>query len=188
MIETPSGIGQANRFLTISNILSLSRAILAIPFAVVMLSDSPDSTLWGILILALAALTDKLDGVLARRLNQVTEWGKILDPISDKIGIAAVAIVLVALDLIPAWFVILIVLRDMLILIGGIYIKRRRTLVLESNVLGKWTIGVLALTMFSAMLRWDQLTEFILWTSVGMLIASLFLYARRFLAILKFDS
>ncbi len=174
-----------NRFFTISNLLSVSRAFLAIPFAVVMLSDSPNATWWGIFILALAALTDKFDGVLARKFNQVTEWGRILDPVADKIGIAIVAIVLVRLGLIPLWFVLGLLVRDLLILAGGIYIKRSRGLVLQSNQLGKWTIGALALTMFAAMMRWSTVTDFFLWLSVAMLAGSLVLYGRRFIEVMN---
>lgn len=150
-----------------------------------MLSDSPNATWWGIFILALAGVTDKLDGVFARKYNQVTEWGKILDPIADKIGMGIVAIVLVRLGLIPLWFVIGLVGRDLLILAGGIYIKRSRGVVLQSNLLGKWTIGALALTMFAAMLRWTTVTDIFLWLCVAMLAGSLVLYARRFIEVMK---
>ncbi|MEO8168902.1 MAG: CDP-alcohol phosphatidyltransferase family protein, partial [bacterium] len=125
--DAPASARQSqNPFFTISNLLSISRAVLAIPFAVVMLSDSPNATLWGIAILAVAALTDKLDGMFARKYNQVTDWGKILDPLADKIGMGIVAIVLVKLGLIPFWFVALLVGRDLLILAGGMYVKRSR--------------------------------------------------------------
>ena len=175
----------ANRFFTVSNLLSISRAFLAIPFAIVMLSDSPNATWWGISILALAALTDKLDGVFARKYHEVTVWGKILDPIADKIGMAIVAIVLVKLGLIPFWFVAGLILRDLLILAGGIYVKRSRGVVLQSNVLGKWTIGALALTMFAAMLRWTTVTDIFLWLSVTMLAGSLVLYGQRFIEVMS---
>jgi CDP-diacylglycerol--glycerol-3-phosphate 3-phosphatidyltransferase len=175
----------SNPFFTISNLLSISRAVLAIPFAIVMLSDSPHARWWGIFILALATLTDKLDGVVARKYNQVTEWGKILDPLADKIGMAIVAMVLVKRALIPLWFVLGLVGRDLLILAGGIYIKRSRGLVLQSNQLGKWTIGALALTMFTAMLRWTTATDIFLWLCVAMLAGSLVLYARRFVEVMK---
>lgn len=159
------------------------RVVLAIPFALVMLSDSADATLWGIVILAAASLTDKFDGVLARKLNEVTEWGKILDPVADKIGMGVVAVVLVKLGLIPLWFVVGLLGRDLLILAGGIYIKRTRSVVLQSNQLGKWTIGALALTMFAAMLRWTLVTDIFLWLSAAMLAGSLVFYARRFIVL-----
>lgn len=146
-----------------------------------MLSDSPNATLWGIVILALAALTDKFDGVLARKLNEVTEWGKILDPIADKIGIGVVAMVLVKLNLIPLWFVVGMIARDGLILAGGMYLKKSKGVVQQSNQLGKWTIGVIALTMFCAMFRWSVATEVCILLSVAMLAGSLILYIQRFI-------
>jgi CDP-diacylglycerol--glycerol-3-phosphate 3-phosphatidyltransferase len=170
-----------NRFFTISNLLSISRAVLAIPFALVMLSDSPNATQWGIAILAIAALTDKFDGVLARKYDEVTEWGKILDPVADKIGIAVVALVLVQLHLLPLWFVVAMVARDVLILAGGLYVKKKKGVVLQSNQLGKWTIGLLALTMFFAMVRWSVAAETFLWGSAAMLAISLALYLQRFI-------
>lgn len=172
-----------SRFWTISNLLSIARALLAVPFALVMLSGSPNATWWGIVVLAVAALTDKLDGVLARKFNEITEWGKILDPIADKIGIGVVALVLVRLELIPLWFVAAMIGRDLLILAGGTYLKQSKGIVLQSNQLGKWTIGVLALTMFFAMLRWTDATELFLWVSVAMLAGSLALYTTRFIAV-----
>ncbi len=170
------------KFFTVSNALSLSRIVLAIPFALVMLSDSPNASIWGIVILAVAALTDKFDGVLARKYHQVTEWGKILDPVADKIGMGIVALVLVRVELIPLWFVLLLIGRDLLILAGGVHVKRTKGTVLQSNQLGKWTIGVLAITMFCAMLRQTLAADIFLWLSVAMLCGSLALYVKRFAA------
>lgn len=186
-MRQPAAVPQEprHRFWTISNLLSITRALLAVPFALVMLSGSPNATWWGIVVLAVAALTDKLDGVLARKFNEITEWGKVLDPIADKIGIGVAALVLVKLELIPLWFVVAMIARDLLILAGGMYLKRRKSIVLQSNQLGKWTIGVLALTMFFAMLRWMAATELFLWLSVAMLAGSFVLYTTRFIAVLN---
>lgn len=183
--DKASGASGLGRFFTISNLLSISRAVLAVPFAIVMLSDIPDKTLWGILILAVAALTDKLDGVLARKHNEITEWGKILDPLADKIGIGVVAVVLVMLGLVPLWFVLVLLGRDLLILAGGLYLKKHKSVVPQSNLLGKWTIGVLALMMGCAMLEWRIAAEIFLWMSVAMLVASLGMYGLRFVEIVK---
>lgn len=150
-----------------------------------MLSGSPNATLWGIVILAVAALTDKLDGVFARRLNEVTEWGKILDPVADKIGMAIVAITLVVLNLVPFWFVAAMVARDLLILLGGMYIKKTKGVVLQSNQLGKWTIGVIALAMFFAMIDSNVAADIFLWVSVAMLAGSFVLYVIRFIKVMN---
>src|SRR5512140_1565013 len=69
----------SRKFLTVSNLLSITRAILAIPFVYFMLSDAPASRVWAFVVFAVALLTDKLDGDFARWLHQETEWGKILD-------------------------------------------------------------------------------------------------------------
>lgn len=175
-----------DRFFTIANMLSIVRALLAIPFALVMLSGRPDATMWGIGILVLAVLTDKLDGVLARKYNDITEWGKILDPLADKIGISVVAIVLLILGKIPLWFLAVMILRDVLILLGGIYIKKTKGVVLQSNQVGKWTIGVLAAAMFLAMI--DMPAEVIsvaIIASVLMLAASFVMYLKRFIKELR---
>ncbi len=106
--ETPL----SSRFLTSSNLLSILRALLVIPFVAVMVSELPSARIWGCVIILLAALTDKLDGMLARRFNEITEWGKILDPLADKIGVAAVALVLLWLGEIPLWFLLVLIIRD----------------------------------------------------------------------------
>ena len=76
-------MNHSSRFLTVSNLLSISRAVLIIPFVAVILSAIPGSRLWACLIMVVAALTDKFDGVLARRLHEVTDWGKILQPFAS---------------------------------------------------------------------------------------------------------
>lgn len=171
---------------TIPNALSIVRALLTIPFVAVMLSDVPHARWWGVALLTVAALTDKLDGVLARRYHVVTEWGKILDPVADKIGMAVLAIVLVSLDMIPAWFLAAIIGRDVLILAGGLYVKRTRKIVVPSNVLGKWTVGVLAVAMGLALIGVTGRTlDIALAASVAMLVASLTSYTRTFVHLLK---
>lgn len=174
------------RLLTVSNLLSLIRALLTLPFTLVMLSDMPDARWWGIGLLALAALTDKLDGDIARKFGQVTEWGKILDPLADKIGMAVLALVLVHLGLIPLWLMAVVLARDLLILIGGLYLKARRGYVEPSNTLGKWTVGVLAVTMALALLEIKGIVlEIAIWLSVGMLVLSFGGYVQVFVRALK---
>lgn len=176
----------SQQFVTISNLLSILRALLTVPFALVMFSDAPDARLWGLALLGIAALTDKLDGDLARKFNQITEWGKILDPLADKVGMAVLTIVLVRLDLIPLWLFVAILARDLLILGGGLYLKARWGHVEPSNILGKWTVGVLAATMALALLSVGGLVmDFAIWLSVAMLVASFAAYVNVFVQVMK---
>jgi CDP-diacylglycerol--glycerol-3-phosphate 3-phosphatidyltransferase len=174
----------ASKFLTVSNLLSISRAILVVPFVLVMLAQAPWSRLWGIVIIAVAALTDNLDGRIARYLHQETEWGRILDPLADKLGTAAGALVFLSLGLLPVWFVASVLSRDLLIFIGGMYLKKRFHLVLPSNRVGKWAVGVLCVTLLLILFNVPALlATAAIWGSSAMLILSFALYIRRFIEV-----
>lgn len=192
LVQQPPGspdsiqVTPENRFFTVSNLLSISRGILSIPFAVVMLSQSPESRVWGGLLMLMAALTDKFDGVLARKYNQITEWGKILDPLADKIAVAVVAVVLLVLGNIPIWFVVALLLRDIVIFSGGMYVKSRKGILLQSNEAGKWTVGIVGLALFLMVLNAQSiLVDISIFASTILLAASFGLYVKRFLEVIK---
>ena len=91
----------SSRFFTLSNIISLLRLLLAIPVCIGILYDWSDSLL---LILALLAyISDILDGFLARMYNDISEWGKILDPLADKILVGSAAISLMIVGKLSIW-------------------------------------------------------------------------------------
>ena len=131
--------------------------------------------------MVVGALTDKYDGILARKYGQVTEWGKILDPVADKVAVAVVAIVLLVLGNIPVWFLVALLLRDVLIFFGGMYLKSRKGIVLQSNETGKWAVGIVSLTLFLMVLNAQSgLVDFFVWASVALLVLSFWMYVRRF--------
>lgn len=172
-------------FLTLPNVLSLSRALLTIPFAIVMLSSLPSARTWGALIIVVAALTDKLDGDIARIYKVESLWGRILDPLADKIGVIVVGVILLVLKEIPLWYVIALIGRDALILTGGLYLKTVRKTILPSNMTGKWAFGLIGLTLFLFVLGIHSVvTEVLLWCTVAMLLISFGLYVGRFLEVL----
>jgi CDP-diacylglycerol--glycerol-3-phosphate 3-phosphatidyltransferase len=173
-------------FFTPSNLLSIARALLAVPFAIIMLSPIPSARLWGAGIIAAGALTDNLDGRLARKYGYETEWGRILDPLADKIGVAVVALVLLKLGDIPLWFVVALIVRDILIFLGGLAVKAKRGLVLPSNLAGKWAIGIISLALFALVVDGQSPTATVLiWASTIMLALSFGLYVRRFVETMK---
>ncbi len=168
------------RFLTASNLVSGFRALLTIPFILVMLPQTSSSRFWGGLIMVLAAVTDKVDGMLARRLHQTSEWGKIFDPLADKIAMATGVIVLLILQAIPLWFVCAVLGRDALIFAGGIYVKTKYGIIMPSNLLGKCAAGAIALTMFGLVIGIPSaVTDALLFVSTVMLVASFALYVKR---------
>jgi CDP-diacylglycerol--glycerol-3-phosphate 3-phosphatidyltransferase len=95
--------------------ITISR-LLAVPFILYGLQQFSTGMRWWVLIVfLLAAGTDWLDGYLARRWNQVTELGKFLDPLVDKLLVLAPLLALVELQLVPAWGVFLILARELTI-------------------------------------------------------------------------
>jgi CDP-diacylglycerol--glycerol-3-phosphate 3-phosphatidyltransferase len=100
--------------LNVPNLLSICRILLVPPLVVVLLTKFPGKEFVGLGLFLLAALMDFLDGFLARRRNQVTRLGTLLDPAADKILISAAFISLVELDheLVPAWMVVVIIARE----------------------------------------------------------------------------
>lgn len=183
---TLAGSKEPDRFLTLPNLLSLLRILLVLPFVLAMTSGHPHARLWAAGIMVLAAATDKADGMVARSRGASTRWGHILDPLADKIAVGGVVLTLLALGLIPAWFVMLAVGRDLLILLTGIWLKARRGVLLPPNRTGKWAVGILALALGLLVLdAGEPFTGIALGASALLLVLSLALYAERFIRILR---
>ncbi|HUI09778.1 MAG TPA: CDP-alcohol phosphatidyltransferase family protein [Bacteroidota bacterium] len=173
-------------FLTLPNLLSIFRAFLAVPFTLVMLLPDEPLRLAAAGIVALGMVTDKLDGDIARARGQETEWGRILDPLADKICVAVMALVLMKLGDLPVGFVGALLGRDLLILAGGLYIKKRRGIVVPSNAAGKWTVTAIAVTMLVAILGvLASVRPWLIAVCVAGLAVSLVMYGARFIQILS---
>lgn len=126
---------QTDRMLTVPNLLSLVR-LLGVPlFIWLVLAVEADGL--AVLVLVLAGVTDYLDGKLARRWNQISRVGELLDPIADRLYILASVVALTLREIVPLWFAVLLVGRDVL-LAGLLPALRRRGLVaLPVHFLGK---------------------------------------------------
>jgi CDP-diacylglycerol--glycerol-3-phosphate 3-phosphatidyltransferase len=131
--------------MNVPNALTLLRIFFVPLLVAVLLGHSPNVVLWGVsvhfeewgvLILAAAAVTDWLDGMLARRRGEVTTLGILLDPIADKLLISAAFISLVDMGLVPAWMVVIIIGREFTVL-GLRNIASAEGLTIEASGLGK---------------------------------------------------
>lgn len=99
--------------LNIPNALTLLR-IVAVPVVVVaLLGEIPNGDLWAGIVFTIAALTDGLDGYIARRRGDVTTFGKLMDPLADKLLVVAALISLVSLDRLEAWIAMVIIAREL---------------------------------------------------------------------------
>jgi CDP-diacylglycerol---glycerol-3-phosphate 3-phosphatidyltransferase len=101
--------------LNVPNQLTLLRIILTPVFAWFLLSDNPIFRQISLGIFIVAALTDWYDGWIARRMGYISRWGKFLDPLADKILSSAALLAYVSLDLVAAWMVWIVIIRDFLI-------------------------------------------------------------------------
>lgn len=138
---------------TPSNLLSLFRLIMAVPLWYLFdYLGEPGMRLILFSVCIFAALTDILDGYLARKYNQVTEFGKIIDPLADKVAVAAIIIKLFLLGEIPPYYFIMIIARDILIFLGGMFVAQKIGKVLPSNVLGKITVITIGIVILLVVL------------------------------------
>lgn len=102
-------------FLTLPNLITLFRILLVPIIVVLLISPFKVSSLVTVIVFLVAAGSDWLDGRIARRYNQVSALGALLDPIADKLLIMAALISLVSLGRVPAWIVVSLVGRDLVV-------------------------------------------------------------------------
>jgi cardiolipin synthase len=132
---TPASPGNADRILTIPNVLSFLRiALIPVFFALIV---DEDTTFAGLILFGAVLATDWVDGAIARATGQVSELGKVLDPVSDRLAIAAGLIALVIRGAFPLWAALLILVRDVLMLVVGVALLWSRRVRIEVRYLGK---------------------------------------------------
>jgi CDP-diacylglycerol--glycerol-3-phosphate 3-phosphatidyltransferase len=143
------------------NSLSLVRIFL-VPVIVVLLIPSPHPyDLTAAAVFLAAVLTDWLDGRLARSTHQVTTLGKLLDPVADKILIAASLISLVQVDRVPAWMVALIVCRDLAVT-GLRGIAAAQNVIIQAADMGKATMATEVIAVSLLIINWAPI-----WVPLG---------------------
>jgi CDP-diacylglycerol--glycerol-3-phosphate 3-phosphatidyltransferase len=120
----------------VPNVLTLLR-ILAVPVLVVaLLDETPDGDVIAAAVFALAALTDGLDGYIARRRKEVTTFGKLMDPLADKLLVIAALISLVSLNRLDAWIAMVIIAREIAVT-GLRSLAAEQGVVIAASWLGK---------------------------------------------------
>lgn len=176
------------RIWTVSNGLSFLRVLLVAPIVMLLRSGRPEDRFLAALVIAAAVSTDFFDGLIARKMGQVSDLGKIIDPVADKIGIGAVAAVLALEGSVPVWFLSIVLVRDVAIFLGGLYVQRTRGVILQSTPVGKWAVTVLSLYILLTVLDMRELgtaTSVLFVASVALLAVSFGAYVRRFFAVMR---
>ena len=152
------------RVVNVPNALTVLRLAVVPVFAVLLLSDHGQSTAgryWATLVFALAIITDRYDGLIARRTGQVTEFGKLADPIADKALTGTALIGLSVLGLLPWWVTLVILVREVGVTLLRFWVIRHGVIAASrggkaKTVLQALAIGlyILPVTGFLASARW----------------------------------
>jgi len=183
-----------DRIMTLANAISISRIFLAIPLVLIFedIADGMTGKLWqAFALIIVIVLTDFLDGYVARKAEEITNFGKLIDPVADKVCMMVVLIYLIISYKLPfLLFFLILGIRDIFLIIIGVYLMFSQEEVFQSNKSGKWFIGISALMMVFFLLK-DPLNipNLILWPSY--LISTLlftfstFEYIRRYLRYFK---
>lgn len=162
-----------NNAVNVPNAVSVARLLLIPVFVWLVLVDQ---MAWAGALLAVIGATDWIDGYLARRLDQVTEVGKMLDPIADRLAVAVAVVLGLIVGVLPAWFGWAIIIREIVIGMGAAYGWSKGVRRLDVRWLGKTATFLLyfAVTWFYLAdgLAWDWLW----WASVAIGLPGVVLY------------
>ena len=177
--------------MNLPNKLTLLRVIM-IPFFVFFLLINPEITALRIiadLIFIAASLTDMADGKIARKYNLVTNFGKFMDPLADKLLVCSAMICLIQTKQLAAWYVIIIIAREFIIS-GFRLIAAENGLVIAANIFGKikTTTQMIMIVILVANLPFGWLTvlgEIFKWVALIMTILSLVIYIYQNIDVLK---
>ena len=175
--------------MNLPNKLTIFRIILIVPFVVLLLGKGSDwgwyNALFGgiweyvdyisLVIFIVASLTDLIDGKIARKYNLVTNFGKFMDPLADKLLVSAAMIALVELNRIPAWVVIIIISREFIIS-GFRLVASDNNVVIAAGYWGKFKTVfqmVMVCLMIADIPGLQVLTNVIMWIALALTIISM---------------
>lgn len=182
--EPKIGESSADRVATVPNLLSLLRVLLIPVFVALILNRGTEAA--GLILLVAVASTDWVDGYIARRTGQVSNVGKVLDPVADRLVIGAALVALVIRAAFPLWAALLVIVRDGLILLAGAVLLFAGKVRIEVRWIGKvatfglmcgipsvaWGNFGLFLEGFALVAGWT-----LFWMGIVLYYASAFLYA-----------
>jgi CDP-diacylglycerol--glycerol-3-phosphate 3-phosphatidyltransferase len=157
LVLVRSSVQESN--INLPNVLTVARILLIPVFVVLFVTPTPDRSLAAAAVFVIAALTDLLDGYLARRRGQVTKLGRLLDPIADKLLVLSALIVLVQVDRVSALVAILIIARE--VAVTGIRaIAAGEGIIISAEATGKYKMALQVIAIVLLILEGTVLSEY----------------------------
>lgn len=174
----------------IPNLLTFFRIALIPVLVLLLLSPSELLSILSVVVFSIASITDWLDGYLARKMNIVTNLGKFLDPIADKLLIAAALVMLVGLGRIPAWMVVVIIGREIAVT-GLRSIASSEGIIIAASDLGKGKMILQISALIGLLLHYQYMgIDFhavgmlLLWIALALTTWSGFDYFNKFIKVI----
>ncbi len=180
--------------MNLPNQLTIFRMILIVPFILLLLggnagwfSNSTVTDMIALAIFIIASLTDLIDGRIARKYNLVTNFGKFMDPLADKLLVCAALIALIELGRIPSWVVVVIISREFIIS-GFRLIASDNGVVIAASYWGKFKTTfqmVMVCLMIANIPQIKLVTDIVMWISLALTVISLFDYVVKNKGVMK---
>ncbi|NLB40681.1 MAG: CDP-alcohol phosphatidyltransferase family protein [Clostridiales bacterium] len=124
--------------MNLPNALTIARFFMVGVFPYLYFNDGiANNKAWAFAVFILAGVTDVLDGWIARRYNLITKWGKLMDPLADKLMLLMVLVCLAIDEVIPYWVIIIIAVKELTMILGAIFLLKEREVVVQANIYGK---------------------------------------------------
>ena len=164
------------------NILTIIRFLL-VPIAVVFALY--DNYILAITVIAIASLTDILDGYIARKYNCITDFGKLMDPLADKFMQIAMLVALVIKDAIPSWILVIFVIKDLILVSGSVFLYKKDFVVYSCWYGRLATVLIYLAVIFSMTIKqfgldsFYMMNQYIYYVATALTIFSCVMYIRR---------
>lgn len=169
--------------MNIPNILTTIRFFLIPVFYIVYFSSIDNHFMISIIIFLISGITDVLDGYIARKYNMITKWGSLLDPLADKLMILTVLFSLSKTNVIPLWIFVLILAKEGLMILGGILLLKKKT-VISARYYGKAATLFFYLSI-GVMIFNERIGIIIMYAAILLAFFAFFNYSRNYLRIKK---
>ncbi|MEW6654242.1 MAG: CDP-alcohol phosphatidyltransferase family protein [Bacteroidota bacterium] len=171
------------------NLITLFRLFLALPISIIAFNYNilANSNYYLVFLIMIAFVSDLADGYIARKTGKVSEMGKLLDPLADKLLTSIIILLFWVLGFVPLIYLLLLLSRDIIIFIGGIILAKKIGVITPSNNFGKFTVFTIGLYFLTILFLGadDWLTKIMLYISAILSILSIIVYYIRGVKLLK---